>query len=381
MKCKASLTIFNTQRNLTDYCNVSYLQVVWRILFDRGSSSETGTLYQAKNFLNPVNCPAEPMDNPDAAYELLSDYTDALIIACYDMVKQNVGRSSALGPEQEELWNRILDDIVDNFAIPDLPDIPTQSNYKCMLCSKTYKHVKSFRRHVKEKHNEENDTANNEKTQMEDRLKNYSCTALSLGILAKNFTAARKLGDGKRIIRLYKFLLLFFKLESRNKYAFYSLYTSSQVYHLLPPKIAHELVWNRTTNCRGQIDTNVENDRTCEHHVKSFKMDCKEFHGKVTSKSIHRASCSYTGINQLMETYKKEICLKMPSGKHINKDTQKDVEAFAKQFINHKLFMDTDGRYHNTFSEMGRNLLSRLDISEMFRKKRDLLLPIMYERH
>ena len=75
-----------------------------------------------------------------------------------------------------------------------------------------------------------------------------------------------KHGDGERIIRLYKFLLLYFRLEHRTKYSYYTLYTLCQVHQLLPPKLAHELVWNRTNNSRGLVDSNVENDSTVEHH-------------------------------------------------------------------------------------------------------------------
>ena len=186
--------------------------------------------------------------------------------------------------------------------------------------------------------------------------------ALALGLLAKDFVSARKMGDGKRIIRLYKFLLLYFKLESRSKYSYYSLYTIMQAFHLLPPSLAHELVWNRTNNSKGKINSNVENDRTCEHHVKSFKSDRKDFQGKVSSKSIKRASCSYTAMNQLMSTYDTELSVKHQSGRHSKPDTSSDVKSLAKQYSAHKVCLSVPGRNHTAFPGMERNLLQKLDI-------------------
>ena len=303
--------------------------MVWRILFDKNSAGDIGTLYQAKNYLNAVNTPIEPMDNPDAAFDLLESYTDALVLTCYDEVSHKQA-SSGLALEQEKIKDDLLNSIVDGFAIPKMPHTPLQSGYMCQICKKKYKRVANYRNHIQKKH------ASDERNDMntgsdEDGVYNYSCNALGLGLLAKNFVDARKHGDGERIIRLYKFLLLYFRLEHQTKYSYYILYTLCQVHQLLPPKLAHELVWNRTNNSRGLVDSNVENDRTVEHHNKYFKMDCKDFQGKVTSKSIARASQSYSNMNDLMGRYDNETATRKPSGKHTKPDNSGDIRDLCKQ--------------------------------------------------
>lgn len=335
---------------------------------DKNSSNNKGTLLQAKHFLNAVNAPNDPMKDPDAAFDLLSDYTDSLVLSCYDGVEARVGRSSGLAVEQEKICDTILDTIVDEFAIPKMPEIPEDAEgYTCLHCKKRYKKVKTLRKHILEKHSSETKDHQQEisNDRDEDGIFNYSCNALALGLLAKDFYAARKEGDGKRIIRLYKFFLLFFRLESRTKYSYYSLYTLAQAYHLLPPFLAHELVWNRTNNTSGKSNGNVENDRTCEHHVKSFKSNCKEFQGKVTSSSIKRASCSYTGMKKLMKKHDTMVHLQSVSGKHVRKNSKEDVKDLAKQFSNHQIFCKEGGRYHEAFPGFKRNILEQLDIAQM----------------
>ena len=86
---------------------------------------------------------------------------------------------------------------------------------KCPVCSKEYKKVKSLRKHMKEKC-----------LSQADHLLNYSKNALFLCCLAKDLIDARKRGNGERILRLYKYCLLYFKLDGRHKY-------SGQVLHLL----------------------------------------------------------------------------------------------------------------------------------------------------
>ena len=54
----------------------------------------------------------------------------------------------------------------------------------------------------------------------------YTKNALSLCFLAKNLIDARKRADGERLLRLYKYCLIYFNLDGMTKY-------SGQVLHLL----------------------------------------------------------------------------------------------------------------------------------------------------
>eukprot|EP00794_Sanderia_malayensis_P004311 gene4311-4883_t len=90
---------------------------VWDLIYDKHSASDIGTLHAARNFLNATNVPPSPMDNPDDAFDLLDKYTNALIIASYK------GARFANPEQTEESANKLLDTIVDTYAIPLLPDI------------------------------------------------------------------------------------------------------------------------------------------------------------------------------------------------------------------------------------------------------------------
>ena len=94
----------------------------------------------------------------------------------------------------------------------------------------------------------------------EDHVLNYSRNALLLTYIVKDFVDARKYGDWKRIVRLYKFLMVLFKLNERSKYAFKAIHLLAQVNDLLPPALHQELIWNRTVNNTGKPDGNVELD-------------------------------------------------------------------------------------------------------------------------
>ena len=69
----------------------------------------------------------------------------------------------------------------------------------------------------------------------EDCVCNYACVRLSLGMLILNFNDAVKEGDGKRILRCWKYMLLLFKGHGHNKYALAALRLLANTKALLPP--------------------------------------------------------------------------------------------------------------------------------------------------
>ena len=137
------------------------------MLYVVSSGKDNGTIYAARNFLNAKNVPLDPMDNVDAAYEFLEEYTEALILSAYDQVKSNFQNlDNCLPAEQESTMHAILDKMVDDFAIPSVySDWKIDSAmFMCPECDKSYKRIASLRKHQKEKHGfgEKSNSTNNE---------------------------------------------------------------------------------------------------------------------------------------------------------------------------------------------------------------------------
>ena len=66
------------------------------------------------------------------------------------------------------------------------------------------------------------------------------------GLLCLEFYDTIQEGNGERIIRCWKFLLLHFKADGKGstKYALEGLYLILQVHALLSPRQAYRLIWN-----------------------------------------------------------------------------------------------------------------------------------------
>lgn len=381
---------------------------MYKILYERNSSGDIGTLYQARNFLHAINSPHHPMDDPDAAIDFIEKYTISLILACYKTSESCLGvEEPRLKHEKEQTMEKILSHITDKYALPQTPDFTDlKKGLVCKVCNKAFKRLTGLRKHSFEKHNEapkdqivaqfpcphcpktykkrvnlkshmqakhdgitsfvkEPETSNETEVEAEDCIFNYSRNALALGLLCLDFVNARKSGDGERVLTLYKFMMLIFKLTGSTKYAFYTLYTQAQVNFLVPDDCAKTITHERFVNTQGKMHTNVEIDRFMEHWNKKFKSDCKGMVGKLTQKSIDRVSGSYEAMDRLFQSFDSEISVYKGKGQHKKVDATTDVVELSKQFVEHKIFERIVGRQHRAFPQFKENTLQDLNTMDL----------------
>ena len=98
------------------------------------------------------------------------------------------------------------------------------------------------------------------------------------------------------------------------------------------------MVHNRFTNNKGLPDFSVEMDREVDCWNKRFKMDCKEFQGKVTDNSIERASTSDQHMEKVISSFDNETKTHRPSGNHSRKSVVEDVKALSKKLKGSHVF-------------------------------------------
>ena len=337
-------------------------------MYSTSSSRDPGTLFAARNFLKAYNISSQPMKDVNASVEFLNKYTDSLIVCAalqhFDMEnvdsppKKNTFDMMTMEPMQ--YVQEQLEHIVDKFAIHEGPDYNTPTKLRCPHCPKEYVQQRGLRNHMQKKHSTE--PPKSADTAQEDSIFNYSCSALSLCLLFRNFEDARQLADGERLIRLYKFLMLYFKLVEKTKYAYHSFRLLAQVKCLLSPRLSHQLIWNRCVNNSGKIDSNVEIDREIEHHNRVFKEECKHFRGKVSAASVKRISHSAQICDKILQQCDKESQVRKKSGKHKGKDVTTDVQKLAYHLLKEQVFQERIPRQHHAFPTFARNPLRGLNL-------------------
>ena len=106
---------------------------------------------------------------------------------------------------------------------------------------------------------------------MDDGILEYGKEVLSLGLLYLEFRDAIKEGDGLRVLRCWKYLLLLFKASQRKNYSLEAFNLLCQYYNYFQPTMAQQLLYSRFVNVHGREGCNIPCDLHMEHLNRSVK--------------------------------------------------------------------------------------------------------------
>ena len=107
----------------------------------------------------------------------------------------------------------------------------------------------------------------------EDKKLLYAKQVFSLGLLYLDYADTLCEGDGDRIVRCLRYLLILFKTTQHTNYANEVLYMLCSLHFLLSLREAHQLVWNRTINWHSGIPGH---NVACDLHLKHINRLCKD---------------------------------------------------------------------------------------------------------
>lgn len=237
----------------------------------------------------------------------------------------------------------------------------------CRICNKKYVRPSALRKHEEKIHGLQPPKSYTAVAQAneQDTVYNYTHQLLVLLLLRLNHNDAIKLGDGERILRLYKFFCLYFKVSKCPKYAIAALHLQAQVNCLLSPRLAHSLTWNRFVNHQGKLDTNFPMDLDVEHENKAFKADIHSFKGEITDRSISRVSQATEPTDAILSAFDKCTHIRKPSGKHINISSKDDVMMLVDNLQEEELYKTVPGRKYVAFPDIKHNVLADIDVESL----------------
>ena len=149
-------------------------------------------------------------------------------------------------------------------------------------------------------------------------------------MLILEFRDAIHEGDGNRILRVWKFLLLHFRYAGRKKYAleaFHQLAADSVV----SPRLAAQMKWSRVVNTRGGAGNNLPVDLFMEHLNRSLKDYVKDLGANISKETILQHGKSLKGIYTVCSNFDETSEIHAQSLHHTTKSSQKDEEIIIKE--------------------------------------------------
>ena len=136
----------------------------------------------------------------------------------------------------------------------------------------------------------------------DDGVQAYAKELLTLGLIWHGFHDACKEGDGDRILRYWRLMMLLFKKKSKHNYAKEGLILLHQAV-ILTACERGQLLRSRTVNTHGRIGCNIPMDLHMEHLNRRLKRILHGLGSNITQTAISRASRSIHIVEHICELF------------------------------------------------------------------------------
>ncbi len=260
-------------------------------------------MYQLRNLIHRSSVPSDPQNNMNSAEDFLLLLLHAYVVAAADMIQQ-------FNPA--ESVSDLARSIITNFVrLPRVSDTATVEP-----CT--------------------------------DGVHLYAIELLSLGLLWHGFHDACKEGDGERILRYWKFLLVVFKTTNHRNYAKDAVILLFQYYYKFSERQQHQLLWSRCVNTRGAPGVNIPADLHMEHLNRRLKMVIRGMGANKSSKAFERAGKSIAPVHRVCQSFERQTASRYHSDNHPYPSFGKDFTTVVDQLKSDNVFVPS-GRNHNSF--------------------------------
>ena len=190
-----------------------------------------------------------------------------------------------------------------------------------------------------------------------DGVLEYSREVFTLGLLYMEFHDAIKEGDGLRVLRCWKYMLLLFKAAQNKNYAIEAFNCLCQYFYYLSPQMAQQLLYSRFVNVHGREGFNIPCDLHMEHLNRVIKDALQHLGANKTEHAITRASkCSHL-ISSLLHQFDAVTGLKEVSTSHTRASEKSDLDRMVAVLCNNTVFTDQGTRSHRCFKNFRSNHL------------------------
>ena len=361
-------------------------------LYKGGSNLEGGTLLQLRNLINRRNIATDISGRFNEAVDFFE-----LIVRCYittaamqyfrmasttDTPKQNM---FLLGAPAHRKWHSLkqaVSSIIDNYVVVDQlqgkepPPVSTSATnphvhriqgehtYACLpALPPPRKKPRKLPEWLGKSAQASPSLA--VRTTAPDGVLEYSCAVLNDGLLMLEFRDAIHEGDGERIARCWKVMLLYFFYGKRSKYAIEAVHLHAALNGSLSLCLREELLWSRVVNTRGGAGMNIPSDLYMEHLNRTLKDYLKGLGANVSDSTILQAGKSLRGLMELTKHFDKICDISPDSIHHTKYSPGNNQEMIISELGESRVFDYVPGRYHPSFKDIKAHISSSINTSKL----------------
>lgn len=196
----------------------------------------------------------------------------------------------------------------------------------------------------------------------------YNSALVADGLYFLNFLDAVAEGDGERILRQYKYMLMYCRADTKHstKYALECLYQFFLVFAILSPRDRERFTWNRSVNNNGVIGKNIPLDLDVEHSNNYLKQAIKNLGPNLTEKAVSRICKSEKGIRKITQSLDETLKQARDPGKHSISSTAGDLKELIKRLVENNAMEKMPMRIYNHFDDFEVDPFKDINTSIMY---------------
>ena len=193
----------------------------------------------------------------------------------------------------------------------------------------------------------------------------YAKEVLSLGSLYMEFCDAIREGDGLRILRSWRYMLLVFKVTRKNKYAVQASTLLLQNHFIFTERMRQQLLYSRTINVHGRPGRNIPMDLHMEHLNRELKEGMRHLSSNINAASVIRIGKALRKLIDFRDNYDKCTNVSKLTGHHMPRSKNKDLQLMVDELNKAQVFSETLGRKHSQLPDFEGNAMSTVDKKEL----------------
>ena len=295
-------------------------KAIWGRLYKAKSAMEKGTLYQLKNVIGRSSVPQDPENDMNAAEDFLLLIVHAHVFAAARLLVQK-------DPTLTDSITSLAELVISSFV--QLPAMYSTAA-----------------------------------TDNADGVQAYAMEVLTLGLLWYGFYDAIKEGDGDRVLRYWRFLLIIFKGTNHRNYAKEAVNLLYHYHYLLSNRQKKQFLWSRFINTKGGTGNNIPCDLHMEHLNRRLKSVLHGMGSNISPGRIQRAGQSIQVVQRVCDSFEKQTARRVHTDNHPYPAFGKDFEAVLKVLLDEHSFEKIEKRKYQTF-KLTKSLLQTYKWSQL----------------
>ena len=318
--------------------------MVWKLFYNTKSFLDKGTLCHLRNVINRRNISASGPDDFSACDDFF-----VLVVKCHIIVAA-----------MEYLEMKSISDMPIHFQLTDELWLESKDKREDVLITIS-KEIALMYGNINANSPTEEVTG--------DKVQCYAMSMLSLGLLYMEYCDSIREGDGHRILRCWRYLMLVFKTTKRKNYSIEALNLLAQYHFFLSQRQAQQLIWSRCINTHGISGRNIPADLFMEHLNRVCKEAVLNLGSNKTPQALERVGKCVGVVAELLDEYDQELGIRELSGSHSIASSDKDKMIIVQQLLQAKVFSHMEGRVHSCFEKIRSIVIDTKDVKKWMKKQ------------